>query len=100
MANTKLARYVSMQIWSGAKIAGKAMEKLVKPMLTKPTLPSLTKEYKVSEDQEIPDPDNQGQKLTVKKQVKKQRLKDFLVLKMETDVYMLHYENWIEESCH
>ena len=79
---------------------GKATEKLVEPMLTNPTLPSPTEEYEVLEDQEIPDPDNQGQNLTVKKQVKKQTSKDSLVLKMETDVYMLHYKNWIEESRH
>ena len=76
------------------------MEKLVEATLTKPTLPSPTGEYEVSEDQEIPDPDNQRQKLTVKKQVKKQRSKYSLALKMEMNVYMLHYKNWIEESCH
>ena len=46
--NTKFARYVSMQSWSGVMVAGKAMEKLVEPTLTKPTLPSPTKEYEVS----------------------------------------------------
>ena len=44
--NTKLAHYVSVQSWSGAMIVGKAMEKLVEPTLTKPSLPSPTKEYK------------------------------------------------------
>ena len=68
--------------------------------MTEPTLPSSTEEYKVSEDQEISDPDNQGPNLTVKGQVKKQRLKDSLVLKMETNIYMLHYKNRIKEFCH
>ena len=48
--STKFTRYVSVQIWSGATIVGKAMEKLVGPTLTKPTLPLLTKEYEVFED--------------------------------------------------
>ena len=42
--NTKIARYISVQLWSGVMITGKAMEKLGKPTLTDPTLPSPTKE--------------------------------------------------------
>ena len=38
--------------------------------------------------------------MTVEVQVKKQKAKDSMMLKMETDVYMLHYKNWIEESRH
>ena len=40
--NTK----ISVQSWTGATIAGKAMEKLVEPMMTTPKLPSSTEEYK------------------------------------------------------
>ena len=39
--NTRLARYVSVQSWSGATIAGRAMETLAEPKLVKPTMPSL-----------------------------------------------------------
>ena len=39
-ANTRLARYVSVQSWSGAMIAGRAMENLAEPKLVKPTMPS------------------------------------------------------------
>ena len=42
--DTKLAGYVSVQSWSGVTIVWKAMEKLARPMLTKTTLPSPTKE--------------------------------------------------------
>ena len=54
----KFARYVTMQSWSGSTITGKAMEKLVKPMLTDPNLPSLTDEYEEAKDREVPGPDN------------------------------------------
>ena len=95
--NMKLARYVSVQSWVGEMIAGKAMEKLVKQALTRPSLPSPTKEYEVSEDQEVPDPIYQGATMMVQVQVIKQKAEDSMMLKMETDLYMLHYKNWIEE---
>ena len=61
MVNTKLARYVSVQSWGGATIAGQAMEKLVEPTLIKPTRPSPTKEFENTERGQVPDPDNEGQ---------------------------------------
>ena len=54
----------------------------------------------MSEEQEVPDPDNQGETMTVEVQVMRQKAKDSMMLKMEIDVYMLHYKNWIEESRH
>ena len=38
--------------------------------------------------------------MTVEVQVKKQKAKDSMMLKMETGVYMLHYKNWIEKYRH
>ena len=60
MVNTKLARYVSVQSWNRATIACKAMEKLAEMTLITQKIPSSTEEYKKSEDQSVPDPDNQG----------------------------------------
>jgi hypothetical protein len=59
--NTKVARYVSVQSWGGATIAGQAMEKLVEPTLIKPTRPSPTEEFENIERGKVPDPDNEGQ---------------------------------------
>ena len=63
--NTKLARYVSLQSWGGATIAGQAMQKLVEPMQIKPTQPSPTEEFENIERGQIPDPDNECQRLQV-----------------------------------
>ena len=65
IVNTKLACYVSVQNWSGATIAGsRAMEKLAEQMLIMQNLPLPTKEYEESEDQIVPDSDNQGAIMT------------------------------------
>ena len=98
MVNTKLAHYVSVQCWTGATITVKAMEKLAEPTLIAPKLPSLTKEYKESEDRKVPDPDNQRGKITTKVIVRKTQTKDSAMAKMETDVYILHYKVWVGED--
>ena len=77
--NTNLARYVSMQSWSGATIAGRAMEERTEPTLITPKLPS---PYEKSEDQEI----------------KKMRTKDSALVEMQMEVYMLHYEVWVGDD--
>ena len=50
MVKVKLVRYVSVQSWSGVMLVGNAMQKLARPTLTIPKLPSLTKEYEELED--------------------------------------------------
>ena len=40
--NTKLARYVSMQSWTGATVAGRAMERMAEPEIVKPVPLPLT----------------------------------------------------------
>ena len=55
--HTKLARYASVQSWSGATIVGRAMEKLARPTMIAPKLHPPIKEYKASQDREVPDPD-------------------------------------------
>ena len=96
--NTKLARYVSVQSWSGATIAGKAMEKLADPPLIEPARPDPEEKYEVEVDVEEPDPLDADKIITVKKTVIKSRTKDLSQLKMETDIYMLHYKNWLSED--
>ena len=51
--NTRLARYVSVQSWSGATIAGRVMENLVEPKLVEPTMPSLQEDFDKYKDQTI-----------------------------------------------
>ena len=53
--NTRLARYISVQSWSGATIAGRAMENLAEPKLVKPTMPSLQEEFEYKVDKVIKD---------------------------------------------
>ena len=96
--NTKLARYVSVQSWTGATIAGTAMEKMAEPKLIALQLPSPDEEYDSTEDQEVDDPDDVGKKMTIRVTVRKTRPKQSAILKMETDVYMLHYKVWITED--
>ena len=62
------------------------MEKLAELTLIAPKLPSLTKEYKESEDQRVPDPDNQGQNITTKEMFTKTRPRDAALVKMEMDI--------------
>ena len=50
--NTKLARYVSVQSWSGATIVGKAMEKMADPPLIEPVRPGLDENYDTDTDVE------------------------------------------------
>ena len=64
MVNTKLSRFVSVQSWTGATITDRAMEKLAEPTLIAPKLLPPTKEYEEYEDQEVPDPDNDGATMT------------------------------------
>ena len=71
MVNTKVRCNISVQSWSGAMIAGRAMEKLDEPMLIVPKLPSPTKEYEDYEDREVPNLGNQGGKITPEIIVKK-----------------------------
>ena len=74
------------------------MVKLAELMLIAPKLPSPTKEYEESEDREVPDPDNQGEKKTSKVIVKKTQMDESILVKMETDVYILHYKVWVGED--
>ena len=95
--NTKLARYVSMQSWGGATIAGQVMEKFVELTLTEPTCPSLTEEFENTERGQVPDPDNEGQ--MIKGNVPVTRTQDVPValMKAQMDIYMIHYNVWLEE---
>ena len=73
--NTKLARYVSVQSWTGATIAGTAMEKLVEPTLSAPQIPSQDEEYMVEEEQDIPDPSDPNKTMRSTVVVRKTRAK-------------------------
>ena len=68
------------------------MEKMDEPKLIAPQLPSLDEEYDSIEDQEVDNPDDMGKKMTVQVTVKNTKPKQSAILKMETDVYMLHYK--------
>ena len=90
--NTKLARYFSAQSWGGATIAEQAMEKMVDPTLTKPLMPSLTKEFETTEVQQLPDPDNEGQLMDTKVPVTRVRYVNPAVLTTLMAKYMLVYK--------
>ena len=51
------------------------MEKLAEPTLIAPQIPSPDKEYEGSEEQDVPDPDNAGETMTVQVVVRKSRPK-------------------------
>ena len=96
--NTKLARYVSVQSWSGATIAGKAMEKLADPPLIESPRPSQDEEYDTEVEVDEEDPNDSTKTIKVKKTMTKSRPKDLSKLKMETDIYMLHYKSWLTKD--
>ena len=96
--NTKLARYVSVQSWGGATIAGQAMEKLVEHTLIEPTQPSPTKEYGNTEIGQVPDPDNEGQMIAGDVSVTRTRHVPVTLLKGQMDIYMIHYKVWLMEK--
>ena len=96
--NTKLARYVSVQSWGGATIAGQAMEKLVELTLIEPTRPSPTKEFKNIERGQVPDPDNEGQMIAGDVSVTRTRDVPVTLLKGQMDINMIHYKVWLEET--
>ena len=96
--NTKLARYVSVQSWGGATIAGQAMEKLAEPTLIEPTRPSLREEFENAERGPVPDPDNPGQ--TIEGDITMTRTREVPDTRMKSlmDIYMIHYKVWLEET--
>ena len=90
--NTKLIHYISVQSWSGATIAGNAMEKLAEPTLIAPTLTSTEVAVETTEEQDVPDPDNEGATMKADVLVKKMEPKPAAIIKVKTDVYLLHYK--------
>ena len=75
VVNMKVACYASMKSWTIATIMGRAMEKLAELMLIAPKLPSPTKKYEESEDQEVPDPDNDRSTMMTQVLIKKTQKK-------------------------
>ena len=96
--NTKLARYVSVQSWGGATIAGQAMEKLAEPTLIEPTRPSLREEFENTERGQVPDPDNVGQSIEGNVSVTRTQDVPDSLMKAQMDIYMIHYKHWLEET--
>jgi hypothetical protein len=96
--NMKLARYVSVQSWGGATIAGQAMEKLAEPTLIEPARPSPTEEYENIEKGQVPDPDNEGQSIEGNVSVTRTRDVPDSLIKAQMDIYMIHYKHWLEET--
>ena len=79
--NMRLARYVSVQSWSGATIAGRAMENLAEPKLVEPTMPSLQEEFEHEVDKTIKD--ELGQDKTVQVMATGTRTKDASKIKFD-----------------
>ena len=75
MVNTKLARYVSVQIWGRATIAGQAMEKLVEPTQIKHSRPSPTEELGNIERGQIPDRSKEDKSLNLTMKVRQSKAK-------------------------
>ena len=94
--NTRLARYVSMQSWSGATIAGRAMENLAEPKLVEPTMPSSQEEFEKEVDQVIKD--ESGQDKTVQIIVTGTRPEDAAKIKFNMEIYMIHYKAWMTDE--
>ena len=86
--NVKLARYVSVQSWSGATIAGRAMELMIEPTIEEPVVPTSTEEVETT----VKNQDGTETTTTTT------QTKDSAMLQMEMAMHMIVYKVWMEES--
>jgi len=89
---TRLGRYLSLQSWKGATVAGRAMETMTEPVFEEPVMPTTEVEY----DKKVTIKDEHGD--DIESTVKDKRTKDAAILKFEFEMYMLKMKDWMEDT--
>ena len=86
----RLGRFLSLQSWKGATVAGRAMETMTEPVYEEPVVPTTEVEY----DKKVTIKNDEGN--NVESTIKDTHTKYAAVLKFEFEMYLLKMKDWME----